>query len=280
MKYLTPLLCLILSVCSTDALPAKGINFKVVDDHPFIHAILENDPLTVKCMLLEDPQLALLENGENSLTPLMLAACKYNCDILYILIASGAPIDAIDRYGNTALMYAVSNFSENGDVIQFFINHKADLNVLNEEEYTPLMLAASNGHTNSLQLLVQGGAKLELKGANDCTPLFVAAESGLVTSVKTLISLGANIEARDKWGMTPLMDAAFNNNSSIVTLLLKLGANSENVTTKPITITTKRWAYDMFPEKSTITTGSTALQIATQYKKSDAQHVLQNWKKK
>lgn len=280
MKTFLVTLCLAALSFTIGNLHARSIALELSDNQPLFQAIVNNQSAAVKKCIQEDPQIVLLEDEKICTTPLMAAASKGHIDILKLLLAAGAPIDAIDKKGNTALMYALCNSKESTKVIKFFINYKADLTIPNEDDYTPIMLAASNNRCDSLRMLLKAGVDIEEKGALGYTPLFAAVANNAEEGLKSLVELGANLETRDKWSMTPLIHAAFEDNSKFVKILLQLGADINAVTTKPITVETKRFSYEIFPDKSTIAKGSTALQIAIQYKKESAQKALENWPKK
>lgn len=92
---------------------------------------------------------------------------------------------------------------------------------------TALMLAVRNGHTDTVELLINKGADIEAKDEDGQTPLMFEAAWGDIETVKLLIDKGAAIEARDDDGNTPLMQAAKQYRTEIVKLLLKKGADIE-----------------------------------------------------
>ncbi|MEM7387049.1 MAG: ankyrin repeat domain-containing protein [Verrucomicrobiota bacterium] len=60
-----------------------------------------------------------------------------------------------------------------------------------------LFLAAENGHTRCLDLLLQAGAFIDVRGKQDRTPLLVAAEAGRKEAVRLLLESGADRLALD-----------------------------------------------------------------------------------
>lgn len=60
--------------------------------------------------------------------------------IVELLVASGAEVDAMDKYGKTALMYAVEN--GNTGVVRFLIDHGADVN----KAYIKRVRTENDGH--------------------------------------------------------------------------------------------------------------------------------------
>ena len=60
----------------------------------------------------------------------------------------------------------------------------ADIECVDKDNYTPLLLAASEGHTHVVQLLLEKGANLKKKDTQEKTAIFVAAEENCVDTLK------------------------------------------------------------------------------------------------
>ena len=74
---------------------------------------------------------------------------------------------------------------------------------------TPLHIAASMGHAEQCQALLDDGADVDAAKATDgTTPLHAAATMGYADVVALLLAEGANVEAVGSSGITPLMAAA------------------------------------------------------------------------
>ena len=80
-----------------------------------------------------------------------------------------------------------------------------------------------------IKALVEAGADPEVRNENDATPLHVAAAySDIPAIVTALLEAGADLEARDERGWTPLhLAAAYNEVPSVVEALLYAGAGLE-----------------------------------------------------
>lgn len=74
---------------------------------------------------------------------------------------------------------------------------------------TALMLAASEGHTNLIELFLDKGAVLECRDKEGLTALSWACVRGRVTAVQILLDCGADVNTNDNTGRTPLDLAAF-----------------------------------------------------------------------
>ncbi|CAH3036137.1 unnamed protein product [Porites lobata] len=98
---------------------------------------------------------------------------------------------------------------------------------------TPLIIAARNGHLNSVKILLGYGADIEARGTlktgieviEGCTPLWAAASFGRLDVVKLLIEQNADVDGRTSTGSTPLTTAAINGHLDVVRCLVESGAD-------------------------------------------------------
>ena len=98
---------------------------------------------------------------------------------------------------------------------------------------TPLIIAAHNGHLNSVKILLGYGADIEARGTlkiehdviKGCTTLWAAAASGHLNVVKLLIERNADVDGRTSTDSTPLRAAACEGNLEVVGCLVESGAN-------------------------------------------------------
>ena len=98
---------------------------------------------------------------------------------------------------------------------------------------TPLIIAAHNGHLNSVKILLGYGADVDARGTlkiadevrKGCTPLSAAAASGHLDVVKLFINKGAFVDLQDEDGDTAVHYAVKGGHLEIVSELLALGAS-------------------------------------------------------
>ena len=98
---------------------------------------------------------------------------------------------------------------------------------------TPLIIAAHNGHLNSVKILLGYGADIEDRGTlkiydevvEGCTPLWGAAVTGHLDIVKLLIERNADVDARTSRGSTPLRVAAHEGHLDVVRCLVESEAD-------------------------------------------------------
>ncbi|GAA6006343.1 hypothetical protein JCM11491_004921 [Sporobolomyces phaffii] len=102
----------------------------------------------------------------------------------------------------------------------------------NPAGYWPQHLAAREGHAGVLKLLV--GATRGFSGIDvpdkysQSTPLSHAASEGHVESVRVLLKAGSDVHAQDEFRRTPIHYAAWQGHIEIVNLLLAAGATLEH----------------------------------------------------
>ena len=100
---------------------------------------------------------------------------------------------------------------------------------------TPLIIAAHNGHLNSVKILLKYGAEMETRGTlkieneviEGCTPLWAAAATGYLKLdvVKLLIERNADVDGRTSTDSTPLRVAAHDGHLDVVRCLVESGAD-------------------------------------------------------
>ena len=117
-------------------------------------------------------------------------------------ISDGAEITSRDSYGETGLHLSAAYGHK--DVLQTFINHKADLNIRGHNQWTPLINAANGGRLSCAQLLLAHGANTDLQTASGMTALMKAAEENYPEIIAVLLVHGANDQIQDDYGRDAL----------------------------------------------------------------------------
>lgn len=101
---------------------------------------------------------------------------------------------------------------------------KTDVNRLNANGESPLMLAALKGYQDLAEKLIRKGADVNKTG---WTPLHYAASGGHLSLISLLLENSAYIDAESPNGTTPLMMAAMYGTPAAVKLLLREGADPQ-----------------------------------------------------
>ncbi len=137
------------------------------------------------------------------------------------LLARGFDANTIDQTGQTGLLIAIRESSPK--VARVLVDStKIDLNALNTQGESPLMLAALKGQLELAGSMVKKGADVNKTG---WTPLHYAATTGQLAVIRLLIENHAYIDAESPNGSTPLMMASMYGTPEAVKLLLDEGAD-------------------------------------------------------
>ena len=174
-------------------------------------------------------------------------------------VANGADINASDKVGVTALIYA-ARFSPNPEVIERLLKLGADVSYKNTLNLRTALAEAKRNKslkgTKAYQILrdaidlvyrekpffseefwktaivedvnsaVANGADVTADMGSGWTVLMLATgNSPSPDVIERLVELGADVNARDKFGMTALMMALDSTNPEVIDLLVKLGAD-------------------------------------------------------
>ena len=180
-----------------------------------------------------------------------------------LLLARGAPIDARNLAGATALFVAVD--ADRTEVAKRLIERGADVSLAGRGGVTPVSAASYRGNDGLVEALLAGGADdraaddtgkppivyaaaaarfdvvtrllarnvdINTRYPNDltllmwaCGPDEAAPEPQALKIVQQLLDAGAHIDDRDARGRTALMIAAEGGRSTIANLLLARGAD-------------------------------------------------------
>ena len=107
----------------------------------------------------------------------------------------------------------------------------ADVDFRNQQGFTPLHVAAQEGHNKVAELLIAKGANVNTSGRLiGTTPLDSAALLGHKEMVELLIDSGADINPQIITGETPLQRAEQRGHSAIAEILRKHGGKAGEVT--------------------------------------------------
>ena len=120
-----------------------------------IHDAAKNGDLEKAKSLLKDNPDLVFSKDTNGLTPLHWAAIQGHKDMVELLLANKADVNARDNYGWTAL-HAAALFGQAG-VTELLLANKADVNAKANDGWTPLHRATANGHKDVAEVLRQHG---------------------------------------------------------------------------------------------------------------------------
>ena len=160
------------------------------------------------------------QGGGNYGSPLHIATKKLNFHAVQKIIEMGEDPNRIDAKGNTPLHYALDLMVEKCEdakrIMQFLLEHKANPNVKNRENWTPLHIVARKRDGKVLDWIlsynlevqdIHGGEEVfELNkggGSFNWTAMHISAYIGAPDLVMKLGEIGVNIFKKSVNGYTP-----------------------------------------------------------------------------
>lgn len=162
---------------------------------PVADAAMDGDAAAVRALLKDAADVNAAQG--DGMSALHWAAMQGNLEITNLLLYAGANVKATTRIGS----------------------------------YTPLFLAARQGHAEVIKALLAADADPSSASSNGTTPLMVAAASGNVDAVRLLLDRGVDVNAAEPVrGNTAVMFAAANNRPAVITLLASRGADLKATT--------------------------------------------------
>ncbi|KAG6906268.1 hypothetical protein DXG01_014876 [Tephrocybe rancida] len=205
-------------------------------------------------VLLRQPGVDFDGNTDGNYIPLHVASRNGHTAVVELLTENGAPINARDQLGATALYSAL--VKGHHGVVQVLLRHPGvDFGGNADGAYIPLHNASSKGDTKMVQLLTENGAPINVRDRWGATALYRASANGhegvvqvllrqpgvdfggntdgyhiplhntssegRTKMVRLLIENGAPINVRDQWGATALYQASANGHEEVVQVLLR-----------------------------------------------------------
>ena len=155
-------------------------------------------------------------------TPLHQAAIEGHLITLRALLEHGCSIDTLTTTGRTVLHHA----AEGGTVvINELIDRGCNINATDEDNSTPLHIAAAKGRTEAALELIRRGADKTIIAGRYGTPLHQAAVGGHLITLRALIEYGCSIDVLTTTGCTVLHHAASGGNVAVVNELIDRGCD-------------------------------------------------------
>ncbi len=194
----------------------------------------EEEPSVKQIQKWIDEGANVSEQDSSGLSPVIISAQKKWYDAIRILMDNKAPINAVDKNGNTALHHTAYNNDLNTarvilthqelahqgerslkeriveNISKRFEPDYAKVNIYNKEHKTPFMIAVQKGFLKYAQLLKSYNANIEAHDSKGRTSLFYAVKNKDLDMVQYLIHQKANTKAKDE------------NNDTVVHLAVQL----------------------------------------------------------
>jgi ankyrin repeat protein len=217
---------------------------------PIVAAAEAGDVETVRKLLKSDPKMDYFVAARRG-AALHAASVSGHADIVALLLAHDADTAVADEDVRLQIEVAISrgradallDSVENGNeaVVELLLaHHPTYVNVVDEQDCTPLHRAAYAGRRAVAEMLIKQGAAVDGPADVEWTPLHCAAVNGHSDVAELLLANKADVNAgRGIGGWTPLHDAALAGHSEMAELLLAHNADVNSKTDNgetPLTI--------------------------------------------
>ncbi|MCJ1251149.1 Ankyrin-2 [Trapelia coarctata] len=190
---------------------------------PLLSAVAAGGTATVEKLLALGSDIHAIDNQASGV--LHVAATYGKTEVINLLLkkASELDVEALDSNGNTPLLVAAANGHQSSVVA--LLDSGSDPYVTNERHLTLLHYAAWTDNWILLNSLKIREVTLDLEATLDLgrTALFFAVEKGNIMMAGKLLDLGARVDSADAEGWNALHVAAYLGHDSVMELLLKHG---------------------------------------------------------
>ena len=195
------------SLCITFTIPTSqsdGIADEVKRSKQFIECI------GVSRVSVGDVDVSIMEDSKFSFSSGLLTAAGNGINkAVQFFLEMGVNIDNVDSNGRTALMLASKAGHE--EIVETLLSARAN--------------GSQDGHSRVGQILLKGGADPNIQEKDGRSALMYASQNGHSEVVQILLKGGADPNIQEKDGRSALMYASFNGHSEVVQILLKGGAD-------------------------------------------------------
>jgi len=151
---------------------------------------------------------------------LHVAVSNNDVESAALLIEYGADVNAVDNYGQSALLMA-----RQGNIVEVLLENGADVHAKDADGHSALHeVAADSDDPRAVQLLLQHGADVNVRTESGATPLHMAMDRANPEIVEALLDGGADPNAKTDEGSAPL---------HIVVVGLRIDTGKKFFDTKP-----------------------------------------------
>ncbi|KAJ8686279.1 hypothetical protein QAD02_022073 [Eretmocerus hayati] len=232
-------------------LSPESVNFKhpYTGDTPLHCAVASPYPKRKQVVELLIRESAMLsEKNKDFLTPLHVATDHSHYDVMDLLLAHNAKVNALDGLGQTALHRCARE--DNVQACRILLSYNVDQSIVSLQGYMAAQVASENvlkilqdspngveaqlleasksGDLAAVERILQANPHAvncrDLDGRHS-TPLHFAAGYNRVPVVEFLLAHGADVHAKDKGGLVPLHNACSYGHYEVTELLVKHGAS-------------------------------------------------------
>jgi len=166
--------------------------------------------------------------NKSQLDAKLLKLCETDdMDQLGQILDQGANVNAVDQDGYSALI--LSACFGNFKAMQLLLSYGANIDYVSNDGCTALVVAVQGGNAQIVRTLLRHKAKVDVPGGS--APQFFAAQEGYNEILRLLAKAGADLDVIFS-DVTPMFIAAQENHPKAILTLIKLGADCNKRTNK------------------------------------------------
>jgi ankyrin repeat protein len=193
-------------------------------DRELIDSAGRGDTAVVKRLLAEGASADAADG--DGVTALIAAAYKNRLEAAKVLVAAGADVNRQDRTRQSA--YLISTSEGYVDLLRFTLANGADVRSKDSYNGTGLIRAADRGHVEIIRELLKTPIEIDHVNRLGWTALLEAIILGdggarHTESVRLLVAGGANVNLADSSGVTPLAHARRRGYKAMIAILEQAG---------------------------------------------------------
>jgi ankyrin repeat protein len=200
-------------------------------ESPFLNACKSGNHDCVKLFI--DKGIYVYQVDSENNTALSLVSLSGDYKSVELLINKRLDVNAVNNNDKTPLILACSIFAakqkNNFECIDLLIKNGADVNKIDNEGYTALLLQSCNGNFECVKLLIENGADINKLDNENNTPLLLAARTKNYKCIELLIDKCLDVNAVNNFDKTPLLIASEFCSNKCIKLLINNGAIVDKV---------------------------------------------------
>lgn len=179
--------------------------------------------------------------ADKGMTAVMFAAWKGHDEIVKLLVAAGANVNARSQTGATSLMYATFGGYENSVRVLLERGAMTEVRLRDETGPTALQYSLRTKNPNIMGMIARQSPPeiFSFRNSKGDTPLLVASKLNNLDFITALLEGKGSLEDADQVGNTPLMYVARKGNTKAVIRLLKQGADPNRKDAKGVSVLAK-----------------------------------------
>lgn len=159
------------------------LNFYAITDMKTIKGLL----LTISISLIAMAGVKASSTPTTIKDNIFTAIRSIDYTSINVLLSEGTNVDTVDEEGNTPLMIAAK--TGNLRIMDILLNHNPNINLQNKNGSTALIMAAKTGQLHVVKKLIRNGADTTMRDGNGNTALTLASKFGhhqVVTFLETI----------------------------------------------------------------------------------------------